>query len=40
MVPVELHDVIGNDEHVVALSTLRAQRGQEQRRNTGGTDEC
>ena len=25
-ISVELHDVIGNDEHVVALSTLRAQR--------------
>jgi uncharacterized protein len=24
---IELHDVIGNDEHVVALTTVRAQRG-------------
>ena len=23
---IELHDVIGNDEHVVALTTLRAER--------------
>lgn len=23
---IELHDVIGNDEHVVALTTVRAQR--------------
>jgi uncharacterized protein len=25
-ISIELHDVIGNDEHVVALTTVRAQR--------------
>lgn len=25
-ISVELHDVIGDDEHVVALTTVRAQR--------------
>jgi hypothetical protein len=27
---IELHDVIGNDEHVVALHTTRAERGGRQ----------
>ena len=29
-VRIELHDVIGNDEHVVALTTVRAERAGKQ----------
>jgi hypothetical protein len=34
-ITIDLHDVIGNDEHVVSLSTVRAQReGQSYEDNT------